>query len=71
MCNAAPAPELRQNPFNYRGLWYWFDETEQWSKPYTSQRAAIRDLADYLDYLDGQWTWRHSLARTIWRFLTA
>lgn len=51
--------DYRQNPFQHAGLWYFYDETGDTSKPYPSQRAALRALLGYMKYLeDGPTLWQ-------------
>lgn len=42
----------KANPFEHAGHWYWLDETGEVSRAFKTQRAALRDLLNYLDWLD-------------------
>lgn len=44
--------DLQQNPFKAINGWYWLDETGDTTGPYPSQMDALRDLLDYVDYLN-------------------
>lgn len=53
-----------RNPFPHAGKWYWRDETGDLSEAFDTQRGALRDLLDYLDYLDtGKLPWKHRWRR--------
>ena len=59
-----PYGDPRNNPFKALGKFYWYDETGDTSGPYNTERAAMRDLLDYVHYLEtGRLSFRWRLRR--------
>lgn len=53
--------DLQANPFEHAGHWYWRDETGNCSRAFKTQRDALRDLLNYLDWLANGPPWHARL----------
>ena len=56
---------FKENPFQFGGKWYWYDEGGENVGPYNTHRAALRDLMEHTLVVEGYMSWR----RRMWKFL--
>ncbi len=42
---------VKPNPYFKDGKWYWYDETEYLSEPYSTKEEAQKDLDEYVKRL--------------------